>query len=114
MEFQVKLEISDDMIEVLIDMAGYGIGYWSDLGEIDDKARTYTVRDTEDVGGRHTLTYEQLAEALVKVANRDVQVASYIVNYATNAIRDDDPGYIDSELADVVVQVAAFGEIVYG
>ena len=55
---------------------------------------------------------DQLVTAARKVVELypDTRGAGYI----RQALRDDDPGMIDGEATDMIVQVHLFGEVVYG
>lgn len=121
-EVRQEWEVPDSLVEVIIEMAGYGIGYWADKAEWDDEAHTYTVREQAEYGGYERVnTYGDLAHALVDVAyNPRVNVRSDYVGWAREALdevvnREQFPGgTIDSDVADIIVQYAMFGDIVYG
>ena len=109
--------VPDGDIEVLIEMAGYGIGYWAMSAVVDDEARTYTVTDED---GPYVVYYDDLARVLVEVALGEHEVG-YPREYAINYLQELEgegskyaAGEIDSDLADAIVQIAALGEIVYG
>lgn len=109
-------EIPDSDIEVLLEMAGYGIAYWASKLMIN--GRDVTVTDLEEGGHSgdtdtyHT-NYTALAQALVDIGTGalDSGYAEYARDYLNN---DLDAGYIDSDIADHVVQYALFGELIYG
>lgn len=109
--------IPDDVVKTIIEMAGYGIAYWADEAQYDDVKRTYKVLVSED-DEVFTITYQQIAEALVLVGTRETP--NYIDKYARDTlmeIQDGEEfpgGYIDADLADVVVQLAIYGEVIYG
>ena len=60
-----------------------------------------------------TLTRADIAHATAAIWNGqhgDGEIRRYIAD----AITDHDAGCIDADAADAIVQVAAFGEIIYG
>lgn len=120
------IEIPDNFIEdAIIDPAGYGIGYWAVSAEMDPYARTYTVTEQSAHGvgdpATHVISYDKLAQVLVKIAYKP-EYARWEdwAAWAQEAINELEAGEefpggtIDSELADAIVQFAAFGELIYG
>jgi hypothetical protein len=99
----------------VIDAAGYGIGYWADAAEVDEESDVYRVREVttyESVGvprqtTEHVITFEALAQALGKLAADGWQSIQ-------QGLAERDAGHIDSQGGDAAVQMAAFGELVYG
>lgn len=57
---------------------------------------------------------EKLADAMVKIGTGKVEISSDRRDMITEALMESDAGMIDADLADCIVQVAAFGEIVFG
>jgi len=120
------LAIKDETLLDILDTAGYGINYWADAATIDRKAKTYTIHEQEpqddDGEGVYTVTFDKLHETYWRIVAGEFsmggQVRSYFVKAALDGAANDDDdidaGHIDSEAADVLVQIAAFGEIVYG
>lgn len=122
---KVDVQISEDSLECILEMAGYGIGYWAVAAEADDEARTYTITESEESDNKvHVLTYDQIIEAFWRIASGSHVkfLGSTVRGYAFNAVIDGirngdgdiDAGHVDSELADAIIQVAAFSEIIYG
>jgi len=75
--------VPDSDIEVLIEMAGYGIGYWASRALIDTELRTYTVTDDD---GTYVIPYDTLARTLVEVGLGEHAVGFprvYAVDYLT-------------------------------
>lgn len=107
----VTFEIPREHITDMMDTAGYVIGYWATEGVVS--METYTVTLEED-GTKRTVGYEGLANALVRIGTSDEFEHYTISDYARRYLFEADAGYIDGELADCVLQVAVFGEIVYG
>jgi hypothetical protein len=97
------------------------------LPVIDDEARTYTVRERDphdDNYGYNVISYDTLAQVLVGFAftpeKYGVAPDSDWVEWARVAIFELETGEefpggtLDSEITDAIVQVAAFGSLIYG
>lgn len=119
---EITVELTDEFIADALDAAGYGIAYWAeDMSEPEaDGAGNMGVRITPDAEAREHYPYGakwvsfgSLAHALAKVARGDI-ARSDLTEHARRAILESDAGEVDSELGDVMVQVAMFGEIVFG
>lgn len=100
---------SREFVNDLIDMAGYGIGYWAASAVIDDEAETYTVTEGDEFGDGKVavLTHASILYAANTIVGGGCDVRRDIVN----SIRERDA---DSDAADVVIQQAMFGEVIYG
>lgn len=119
--------LTDQNITECMDAAGYGIGYWVRTATVDHEARTYTITPhedpfkAEDDGKPYVITYDQLSDAYYKlialdqelVGDRDIH-SYFIDSYIERDQNGIDCGHIDAAAGDVWVQVAAFGEIVFG
>lgn len=111
-------EVPDSDLEVLLEMAGYGIAYWASAMKVN--GRKVTIIDSED-NTVYSTNYTALAQALVDIGTgaKDSGYAEYARYYLRDLTGDDDDkeyaaGHIDSDLADHVVQYAAFGNLVFG
>jgi hypothetical protein len=108
------------LFEFICDDASYGgIGYWASSADNNPEKQTYSVevrpeyRDDEIKD--KVLTYQDLYDACEKLATGKVSVNSNTKQVCQQIILDptDDVDY-DAEDADCIVQVAMFGEIVFG
>jgi len=119
----ITYEIPDSDIEVLLEMAGYGINYWAKALHIVD--RKVTIVDVAEGGfdglsDTYHTNYTQLAEALVSIGTGQTQsgfeeyARRYLAEVSDNAAKEWAAGNIDADLADHVVQIAALGDIIYG
>lgn len=113
-----EFEVDASIIEDLLEEAGYSIGYWADSADVDTKRQTYTVVETEahnsyETAVEHSIPFQKIAQALTDLATGMADVNVAIQQQLADVLsgkRDD----VDSEAADCVVQVAVFGEIIYG
>jgi len=107
-----------------------GIGYWADYETVRYKdgphagwvvaIKNFTDAETGEAFDdsvkmlRTQVNNNSLFGAFRKVIEGKVQVAPYIRKWVIQSIADGDAGMIDAEAADVLVQVAIFGDIVFG
>lgn len=114
------MKFTDEQAQEVIDSAAYGMTYWARSAEPEDWAgggdlvfyETSDYEDEEDV--LHRVTYAQIKRAFYKVHRGFVRTSSDLHDQFNEAVREGEPGLIDSACADIVVQVAIYGEVVYG
>lgn len=111
----VQQVLSASFIEdVVITAIEGGINYWATSIHDEFGALHFELQDTPEKG-RLTVTYEMVAEAIQRLVNYEQTLAgSYIFDQIFGAVMRHDAGGIDASGADVIVQVAALGEVVYG
>lgn len=80
--------------------------------DVEYAAASFLAHDDPAQGG--TLDLQGVADAIERIANEEVDVAPAIREILIAAVEDDDPSDIDAEVADCIVQVGLFDEIVYG
>lgn len=107
----LEYDIPQEDIDTLIEMAGYGIAYWADSAEVGTYGYYVTYTNDLDEIGTTLVSHQSLADALVKAATENF---GYVGDYARDYFKELDAGFIDSELADLVVQIAIFGEVIFG
>lgn len=106
--------------DVLVTAVEGGIGYWAEVksykwrsGDVECQIREIDA-ENQASGYWHIMTEKDISRAMHRIASRKVETNPYIVKEIAGALANKDAGDIDSELADVVVQVALFDEIKYG
>lgn len=120
---QISITITRDVTEEIVDhvLTGCeeGSSYWA--SDFDWKHKPgenfITGADlTEDEadGIRHTVNAEQIAEAIRKIAAREVDVRADISEAVLNGIVDYAGADWDAEVYDCILQIALFNELVYG
>lgn len=99
-----------------------GIGYWADISEVimdGDEYLSFRIHDRimaeDDPENAVTTIIDRLAviEATREVCTK-YRDAFMVKTYIVPALAMLDSGNIDSECADMIVQVAALGGLVYG
>jgi len=115
--------VSDILISALDNPYG-GARYWvqnvrvksNDAEDILDEI--WYSATFEDSYGDHNPKYfvngEKVIAAIQDILNQNVTTSQIICDTLSKAIREDDAGYVDADVADVVLQVAVLGEIIYG
>lgn len=109
-----KIKLTDEDVANLADCAGFGIGYWAVSATVDETAKTYYVQSSEaiEVDGTEitekTITFDELRAAFNTLAKED-----RLPDWQMREIADGELAF-DSEVGDMTVQQAMFGEIVFG
>lgn len=113
-------ELTDENINDIMDIAGYSIGYWAERMHWDDYKGIWVIWESETERNVY-VSHNDIRNAYFKLLNFDQPyvnktVYGYIVNswQNRNAENGVDTGDIDTEAADVIVQVSVFDELVYG
>jgi hypothetical protein len=107
-----------EQVADLIDEAGYFIGYWAVKGTHDTEAQTYAIKLDEDAAeefgeSKVVITYAQIDEAIRKLAKGGI-IRSDLTEQAQAYVSEPGDADLDAEFADCAVQVAIFGEVVFG
>lgn len=118
--FSRTIELDSELIEEIIETAGYGIAYWAHTAHHDSLAETYTLTwDGDDFAdenpnsaGEHKLDYPDIAKAVESIYNGNIQINEGLLNQLEEWVNGHPT--MDVDLADVVIQVALFDEIIYG
>jgi hypothetical protein len=118
--FTKPVTLDNQLIEEIIETAGYGIGYWAHSGHNDKLAETYAVTwDGEDFAdsdpnsaGKRVLTYEDIAKAVEGLNTGEAKAGDWLIKQLAEWLNGEPT--MDTDLADVIIQVALFDEIIYG
>lgn len=117
--------ITDENVDDVMMTAAYGgITYWATQPTSADFARAkdgeHVIRedDSEDATAFY-LTSDKIRQAIVEIAegqHTNDTIRDYVRSAFDNWTAEDgiDCGDIDADAADCIVQVACFGEVVYG
>jgi len=106
-----------EVLGFICDDAGMSIDYWAETATHDEANQTYTITllpDCVDTFETKTVTYQDLYEASKKLASGEVKVNSATKAVCQQLVTDPSDVDYDATDADVIVQVALFGEIVFG
>ncbi|MEU9126602.1 hypothetical protein AB0D08_00555 [Kitasatospora sp. NPDC048540] len=122
----VTSTLTDENVADIIEIAAYGgITYWAEQPTKADfesapEGTAATIREQED-GKVHYLTAQKIREAYEALLQVDQpyvnrRIHGYILqSWVDRGDLDGiDASHIDADAADVIIQVAAFGDVVYG
>lgn len=125
MQIQVNLEVSDQLLrDTLCTAAEGGSNYWADFkctamhrtehGAEWEQAQVTDNGDGDGTQETKTIGLHELREGMRIMLERG-KCADQYKGHLLQAIINDDAGYIDAEVADLVLQAVFFdGEVVYG
>lgn len=116
---QATLTLDNEMFEDVIDCAGYGIGYWATSATVLKNCLyriTWNGEDFSDsspfIDGQKTLTHSMIGEAIETLYTRRYRVRGDLHDQLDQWLNGHE--CMDSDLADVIIQIALFGELIYG
>lgn len=107
-----------EQVADLIDEAGYFINYWAVKGHHDTQAQTYAITLDEDAAeefgkAKAVITYAQIDQAIRTLAKGGI-IRSDLTEQAQAYVSEPGDADLDAEFADCAVQVAIFGEVIFG
>ena len=102
-EFDIKIQVDDNYLDDIIDIAiEGGINYWAEevivFTPMSENNGKVFIMDIE--GDGHEITREELIKAIQTFIDNNPEI---------DTLEDPDAG-----VADAIVQIAVFGEVVYG
>jgi hypothetical protein len=115
----LAFEVTNSDFSDIVDTACNCIDYWADEVEFDephdenDPPAKLSI-SCEDGEGIYEVTRIDVEEAMIRIVEGKVSVCNTVRSDIESAIREDDYGYIDGYAADAIIQVACFGELIYG
>ena len=110
-------DLNQDDFECIIEMAGYGIGYWASAARIKSSGcgGFYVGYDVTEDETEKVFKLDRLAveKAVAELFQKRPLNAAFMQGIDT-LIRQDDASDVDANSADAIVQWACFGEVIYG
>ena len=125
-------EDSEFLTDIVITALEGGVGYWSQASSYDSELGTASlITDDDGFGTHHEIDRDVIAAGIKRVVeapgpfyapNASTQTQCEAVPFLTEfskatvaaAVVTRDASFIDADMADVIVQVALFGRVVYG
>ena len=111
----IDYTLTDEELENILEMAGYGCNYWADEMDIADNYSSVTFHDCEQEES-HTINKDDIEKAIVKIAECKGEIGLHVTNrhLVYQYIIDNDQTVCDSDMADWIIQTTIFGECIYG
>ena len=112
---KIEYTLTDEELECMLEMAGYGCNYWADSMDIADDYSKVIFHDCEQ-NLTHTLTREDIEKSIISIAEckKDVKLHISYRHQVFGYIVDNDQTVCDSDMADWIIQNAIYGEVIYG
>jgi hypothetical protein len=106
---KARLEIYDEDIETIMEMAGYGISYWCDEAVIEENCYKVHCNNNDKW---YKLSHLDIVKGVqMAIENGNVE---YDILYVLSDRCLLETGAVDITVADIIIQYACFGEIIYG
>ena len=122
-----KTEREQFLDDIICTAVEGGIGYWSQVSSYhwgDEKETTVRVHELDSSGSVDAsraagipITRNKIEEAITKIAEMNTPIEYLhprVRGEIFTASLENEAGDIDATLADIIVQVAIFGKVVYG
>jgi hypothetical protein len=103
--------------DILVTAIEGGIGYWSRTKFYKPSECKAIIKEVGDDGSsiaEFTITEDVILKSLNKIINRETEMYDEFVKTVLYADKYNDASEIDAEIADVIIQIGLFGEVVYG
>ena len=115
----IDFEVTNTDFSDIVDTALMCIDYWADEAEFQephdegDSPAKLSLSCEEGVD-LYEVTRADAEKAMTLIAEGKVTVCDSIRADILAAIKEDDYGNIDGYAADAIIQIACFGELIYG
>lgn len=111
----VEYTLSTEELENILQMAGYGCNYWATQIDYDDEYTKIEITDAEE-RVRHRIKRQDIENAIQDIVECEKEVGLHEGNRAKvyNYVINPQNNVCDATMADWIIQVAIFGEAIYG
>ena len=110
-------ERKEFLSDVVITAVEGGIGYWAEVKDYqfgsDEASAMIRVNDDPDMPWR-TLSIHTIQRGIKRLATGKYGINQTLLDWIVGGSATNEAGNIDSDCADVIVQVGILDEIVYG
>ena len=128
MTIKLEFNMPDDFFgDILCTAVEGGINYWAQIKVVtsndDNMFLSAVIRPDQCEGevfsdGDPRNDWQLVDHAKIEAAIQRILceklIADYIQQYIFDAVKEGDSGHIDVEAADAIIQIAMFGELVFG
>lgn len=112
MQTAIKVtELSGEDFGDICDAAGYSIGYWALRATLGEDVYTIIEQDNPEPV---VITRQQMLDTINNIIDGKYDIGSSQRYGICHAFTLSDIGDLDGYDVDVLIQIAAFGEVVYG
>lgn len=120
---EISFDLISDILELVFDSAT-ALKYWMEIWSVDsftllDKTYNKSIGirevdfDPASEPARYVVTHDMVASSMQKIVSGDI-VSERVAKYITDAIIEDDAGFIDTEAIDAILQIAIYNELSFG
>lgn len=114
-------ELTEFLQDIMTTAVEGGINYWASLAvvrrDVEKNVMAFLCRDVEDsTDPWHQINEDEIEKALDKICecSSPIAIGEQYRDMIRKAYRTLDAGLIDADLADIIVQIAAYDELVFG
>jgi len=103
--------------DIVITAIEGGVNFWADVRDYNYSTPgsvSARIRDSESVGEWEVVNMDTIAKGLGLIRKNNDLVGDVYLGYIKTAESEKDAGIIDADTATAIVEVALFGEVVYG
>ena len=115
MKIEIKWKLSRDDYNCIIEMAGYGVGYWASHMRSTQRGCHFTDREHGDEREPKDfyITLRNVESAVVQLFTKR-PLNKYYMDAIDHLVHHNESSDVGSDIADAIIQQACFGEVIYG
>ena len=111
-----KFKLTKDQYDEIIDMAGFGVGYWASAMRSTKKGCYFTEDET---GSKYFVTRKRMEKAILEIfMSRGVyewgNLGAYYLSAIDLLVTQGCTGDCGSDISEVIIQQACFRSVLYG
>jgi len=106
----IEFTLPRDSYNSIIEMAGYGVGYWASYMESTKKGCYFT----EERSGDSFFIIPEALERAVLELHAEAPLNGYYMSAIRDLVTTGQTGSVGSDIADAIEQQACFGKVIYG
>ena len=110
MKTEIKFNLSKENYDCIIQMSGYGVGYWANYMRSEKDGCHYTEDET---GNKFYVTRDMVKKAIIELYVKR-PINNYYMKAIDRLIQYECSGDCGSDISDAIIQQACFNEVIYG
>ena len=107
---EIKFKLSRENYHSIIEMAGYGVGYWASFMSSEDNGCHFTEDETQK---KFFITPKMVEKAVAELYTKR-SLNSYYMDAIDMLVNQGCSGDCGSDISDAIIQQACFQEVIYG